>query len=466
MVFTLLWLALATHRAQAVVPPPDGGYPGFNTAEGQNALFHLGSGAANTAVGWSSLQGDTDGAYNTGVGAGTLVFTSTGNSNTAIGAAALLFNTIGTENTAVGVAALLNNDSTGTGMGSFNSAFGAHALQNNTDGQSNSAFGSYALSSNTTGLTNTAIGLGAMLSNTEGSNNTAIGFDALLSNTAGHQNTATGWNALYFNTVGHFNTADGMQALLSNTEGLSNTALGWGALLTNETGSNNTAIGVRAGENITGNFNICIGSQVGGFLGENNTIRIGDNLPPQTDESACYIGGIHNQVAANGLTVLVGSNGKLGTTVSSRRFKEEIEPLDKTSEVLFALKPVSFRYKKEIDPAGVRQFGLVAEDVEKVNPDLVGRDVQGKPTAVRYDQVNAMLLNEFLKEHRRNEEQAATIARLEQQIETLTTGLQKVTAKLAAASPSEGGVEMNEAAPQTIVNVDGATESAASKRVE
>lgn len=436
LVLTLLWLPLTAHRSHAVIPPPDGGYPGFNTAEGQNALFSLGTGVANTAVGWRSLQSDTDGSYNTAVGAGTLLFNASGNSNIAIGAAALLFNAAGTENTAVGLAALLNNDSTGTGVGSFNSAFGAHALQNNTDGQANSAFGNSALSSNTSGFTNTAIGLGALLNNTEGSNNTAIGFDSLLSNTFGNQNTATGWNALYFNTVGHFNTANGLNALVANTEGLSNTGLGWGALLTNTTGGNNTAIGVRAGQDITGNFNICIGSQVNGVAGESNRIRIGDNLPAQTEESSCYIGGIHNQVAVNGLTVLVNSTGKLGTTVSSRRFKEEIEPLDKVSEALFALRPVSFRYKKEIDPAGVRQFGLVAEEVEKVNPDLVSRDLEGKPTAVRYDQINAMLLNEFLKEHRKNDEQASTIARLEQKIEALTAGLHKVSAQLAGASPS------------------------------
>lgn len=437
ILFTLLSLQ-AAHRSQAVVPPPDGGYPGFNTAEGQSALFNLGTGVANTAVGWRSLQSDSDGSYNTGLGAGTLLFNSTGNANTAIGTAALLFNTSGTENTAVGVAALLNNDSNGAGVGSFNAAFGAHALQNNTDGQANSAFGNYAMFSNTSGFTNTAIGLGSMLNNTEGSNNTAIGFDSLLSNTTGNQNTATGWNALYFNTVGHFNTANGLNALVANTEGLSNTGVGWGALLTNTTGSNNTAIGVRAGQDITGDFNICIGSQVNGIAGESNRIRIGDNLPAQTGESSCYLGGIHNQVAVNGLTVLVNSSGKLGTTVSSRRFKEEIEPLAKVSEALFELKPVSFRYRKEIDPAGTRHFGLVAEDVEKVNPELVGRDGEGKPTAVRYDQINAMLLNEFLKEHRKNQERQANIERQQKQIEALaaivkeqSAQIQKVSAHLA-----------------------------------
>ena len=449
LVLTLLSLSVTAHRLQAVVPPPDGGYPGFNTAEGKNALFSLGTGVANTAVGWYSLQADSDGSYNTGLGAGTLLFHSTGNGNTAIGTAALLFNTIGTENTAVGVAALLNNDSTGNGVGSFNAAFGAHALQNNTDGQVNSAFGNYALFSNTTGFTNTAIGSGALLNNTEGSNNTGVGYDSLLSNTGGNQNTATGWNALYFNTVGHFNTANGLNALVSNTEGLSNTALGWGALLSNQTGGNNTAIGVRAGQDITGDFNICIGSQVSGLAGEDNTIRIGDNLPA---ESACYIGGIYNQATSNGFTVLVNSTGKLGTTVSSRRFKEEITPLDQASELLFALKPVSFRYRKEIDPVGVRQFGLVAEDVEKVNPDLVGRDAEGKPTAVRYDQVNAMLLNEFLKEHQKVEKLEATVASLAATVKEQAAQIQKVSAQIEVSEFATGRTRRGGPAPQTVLN--------------
>ena len=128
--------------------------------------------------------------------------------------------------------------------------------------------------------------------------------------------------------------------------------------------------------------------------------------------------------------------------------------MDKASEALFALKPVSFRYKKEMDPAGTSQFGLVAEDVEKVNPDLVVRDKEGKPSSVRYDQVNAMLLNEFLKEHRKNEEQEATIARQQRQIETLAAGLQKVSAQLAATSPSDGGLELNKLAPQIVKNTD------------
>jgi len=169
------------------------------------------------------------------------------------------------------------------------------------------------------------------------------------------------------------------------------------------------------------------------------------------ESNACYIASIFGQTAASGIPVLIDSNNKLCTTTSSERFKEDIKPMGKTSETLFALKPVTFRYKKEINPAGTSQFGLVAEEVEKMNPDLVVRDKEGKPYSVRYDQVNAMLLNEFLKEHRKVEEQQATISQLQQdsaeqrkQIESLTAGLQKVSAQL----------ELNRLAPQTVKNDD------------
>ena len=147
--------------------------------------------------------------------------------------------------------------------------------------------------------------------------------------------------------------------------------------------------------------------------------------------------------SSGGTAVFINNSGKLGTSTSSRRFKEEIKPMDTASEAVLALKPVTFRYKKEVDSDGIPQFGLVAEDVEKVNPDLVLRDKEGKPYTVRYDQVNAMLLNEFLKEHRKNEEQESKIeeqetkiARQEQQIEALTAGLQKVSAQLEMSKPA------------------------------
>jgi hypothetical protein len=319
----------------AVVPAPDGGYPGGNTAEGQNALFSLTSGTFNTAIGFLSLRSNTDAAFNTGVGAGALLANTTGN-NTAIGAGALLANT--------GV-----------------------------------------------------VGGG------------------------GDQNTATGTGALLSNTNGIQNTADGAFALSSNT-----------------IGGSNTALGSNAGSNITGFGNICMGATVTGVAGENNTTRIGN---------------IYDSIATD-RAVYVNSDNKLGTIVSSRRYKQEIKPMDKTSEVLLALKPVTFRYKQELDPRHVPMFGLIAEDVEKVNPDLVTRNKKGVVETVRYEAVNAMLLNEFLKEQKKVEKQQATITELkstvtqqqkdfqataahqQRQIEALTAGLQKVSAQLEASKPA------------------------------
>jgi hypothetical protein len=162
---------------------------------------------------------------------------------------------------------------------------------------------------------------------------------------------------------------------------------------------------------------------------------------------ATFIAGISGKTASGGVAVYVNANGKLGTTVSSARFKEQIKPMDKASEAIHALKPVTFRYKEELDPEGIPQFGLVAEEVEKVNPDLVARDDKGEIYTVRYEAVNAMLLNEFLKEHRTVQEQKATIAQLKQdfesklaeqqkQIDSLTTGLQKVSAELEVSRPA------------------------------
>jgi len=392
-------------KAQAVVPPPDGGYPNFTTAEGQNALFSLTTGAANTAVGWRSLFSDTEGSFNTATGAGTLLL-NTSSQNTAFGAAALLFNTTGLSNTAVGAAALLHN----------------------TIAEGNTATGAFALSTNTTGHSNTAIGRGALQNNMSGDQNTAIGDQALFLDTTGHSNTATGSLALFVNN-GIQNTANGAAALGSNSTGNANTAIGDAALINSTAGSGNIALGAIAGDNVTtADDVICIGA------------------PGANVSNSCYIGQIFGQTSSGGTAVFINSNGRLGTTTSSRRFKEEIRPMDKASEALFSLKPVSFHYKKEIDPAGTSQLGLVAEDVEKVNPDLVVRDKEGKPYSVRYEQINAMLLNEFLKEHRKNEQQRkdfeAAIAQQQKQMEALSAGLQKVSAQL----------ELSKAAPQVVKN--------------
>jgi hypothetical protein len=391
-VFAFTWLALSP-TTQAVVPPPDGGYPNFTTAEGQDALFSLTTGVANTAVGWFSLKSDTDGSFNTGVGAGTLLL-STGNENTAVGAAALLLNTTGEHNTALGATALLNN---------------------------------------TEGTFNTATGTGALSLNPTGSYNTATGAAALYSNTTGVYNTANGYQALASNTTGYSNTAHGGSALINSTTGINNTAIGLNALFDNTTGSNNTALGAFAGSHLTtGSGNIDINNA--GVAGESDTIRIGNT------QSATYIAGISGQTASQGTLVFINSDGKLGTMVSSRRFKKEIKAMDQASEAILALKPVSFQYKS--DSKGTPQFGLIAEEVAKVNRALVLPDKEGKPYTVRYEAVNAMLLNEFLKEHRKSEKLEATVARQQDQIEALTAGLEKVTAQL----------EVNKTPPQIVLN--------------
>jgi hypothetical protein len=396
IILTTILLALGffalPQRTQAVSPAPDGGYPGRNTAEGQNALFSLTTGGQNTAIGWLSLRSNTAGNFNTAVGAGALL-------------------------------ANVGDPSNG-------------------DGMKNTATGAGALLSNTTGYENTANGAFALLSNTTGNRNTANGLIALNNNTTGDVNTADGAQALSANTTGSGNAAIGDSALLDSTTGDYNTAIGTSSLTGNITGSGNIALGFQAGISLTtGNNNIDIGNY--GIAGESNTIRIGGDTTGFGSQTATYIAGIHGRTASGGVAVYVNSNGRLGTLTSSARFKENIKSMDDASQALLALKPVTFRYKKEIDPAGTSQFGLVAEQVEKVNPDLVVRDEQGKPYSVRYEQINAMLLNEFLKEHKTVRELKSNvqqqnaiiaqqqksfesrIAEQEKRIEALTSGLQK-----------------------------------------
>jgi hypothetical protein len=310
----------------------------------------------------------------------------------------------------------------------YTTAAGCNALQSLTIGLGNTGIGWYSLFTDSIGSYNTALGAGTLAINNS-IFNTATGAGAMLLNTFGFENTANGAAAL-LNNNGDFNTAIGAQALFSNTDGASNNAIGYNALSNNTTGSFNIAMGDSAGSNIaTANNVICIGANVAG-----------DDV-----SNRCYIGQIFGVTSSGGTAVFINSSGQLGTITSSRRFKEEIKPMNEASEALLALKPVTFRYKKAIDPEGTPQFGLVAEDVEKVNPDLVLPDKEGKPYTVRYEAVNAMLLNEFLKEHRKVEQ-------LEKQVQVLTAGLQKVSAQLAVASPSGGGLDLSKAAPRTIVD--------------
>lgn len=392
---SLTCLGLA-QLAEALVPPPDGGYPNFTTAEGNNALKSLTSGAGNTALGWSSLFSVATASFNTAVGAGTLAL-NTADENTATGAAALLSNSSGFQNTANGAFALLFNTT-----GSFNTAIGDSALYSNLEGIGNTATGASALRNNMTGGFNTAMGNGALLDNTAGSNN-----------------TATGTGALAANTTGEGNTASGFQALFSNVDGDLNTAIGWQALHDNTSGTDNIAVGVDAGLSLTtGSHNIDIGHS--GVAGESGTIRIGNNI----HTTQAFIAGISGVTVPGGVAVIVDINGHLGTNVSSARFKDEIRRMDKASEAILALKPVTFCYKKELDPNGIPQFGLVAEDVAKVNPDLVARDAEGELYTVRYEAVNAMLLNEFLKQHSTVQELKKEVADLKNTLQTLSTHIE------------------------------------------
>jgi hypothetical protein len=315
----------------------------------------------------------------------------------------------------------------------FTTAEGEDALFSLTTGEFNTATGFHALWSTTTGSANTATGQSALFSNTTGVSNTATG-DSVLFNNTGDNNTATGESALFSNTTGHNNTAIGAFAMLSNTTGSKNIALGFGA------GANNE----------TGNFNITIGSG-GGPPTESNTIRIGK----QGTQTATFIAGIAG-VPVGGTAVSVNSSGQLGVPPSSKRFKDEIKPMNKASEAILALQPVTFRYKHELDPKGIPQFGLVAEQVEKVNPDLVARDADGKVYTVRYEAVNAMLLNEFLKEHRKVEEQGhklldqeSAIAQQQKEIKALTASLKEQASQIQKVSDQ---LEVSKAAPRMVLN--------------
>ncbi len=331
----------------------------------------------------------------------------------------------------------------------------------------NTAFGEDTLINVTTGTDNVALGHSALSSDTTGLNNTAAGDDALTVNVSGFNNTGIGWHALDSNTIGVKNTGIGCDGLSGNTTGSNNTAVGTRSLVRNTTGSNNVAVGIQAGESNNGSNNVLLGSSAGRFLtngsnnidignpgvaGESNTIRIGQ----VGTSTAAFIAGISGTAVTGGVGVMINSNGQLGTMVSSERFKDAIEPMDKASESILALKPVTFRYKPELDPHAIPQFGLVAEQVEKVNPDLVARDAQGKPYTVRYEAVNAMLLNEFLKEHRKvqeldrkGREQEAAIAQQQKEIQALTASLKEQASKIQKVSDQ---LEVSRAASRVVVN--------------
>ena len=465
----LTCFALFGPNAAGVLPAPDGGYPGGNTAEGRNALFSLTTGGYNTALGLFSLKSNTEGSFNTATGAGTLL------ANTA------------DENTATGAGALLSN---ATGL--FNTAHGAFALFSNTEGAANTANGDQALFSNTTGSSNTANGVSALFSNTTGFNNTAVGNQTLFNNTA-DANTATGAFALRANTIGGVlatvqgfevgpNTAVGSHALESNIDSSGNTTVGYQALrsmltgltglpelgistavgyqaLANVNGSNNyanDAFGYQALLDLTdGNTNVAIGTRAGrGLTTGFGNIYIGAFRPaPVASESQhTYIGNINSTSVSGAGTDSVTvdlTTGLLGHLSSSRRYKENIKPMDNTSETLYRLKPVTYRYKKDVDRTQSLDYGLIAEDVANVDPNLAVRDGKGQIEGVRYTAVNAMLLNEFLKEHHRVQELETTAARQAEGMEALTAQVKEQAAQIQKVSAQ---IEVRNPAPQTMVN--------------
>ena len=375
MLVALGFLAL-TAKVQAVSPPPDGGYPNFTAAEGQNALFSLTTGAANTAVGWFSLWGNATGEFNTATGAGALLF---------------------------------NNGDPTAGEASENTAFGAAALLSNTTGGENTAVGAAALLNNTTGSFNEAMGVNALASNDSGFDNIAIGDDTLSNNVSGSGNIIVGGFGAGFNIVA---------------------------------GSNNIYIGP--------------GVSANGPFDESDTIRINDSAPAAGGAtSQVFVAGIDGStVGAVNAPVLINPNGQLGTGVSSARFKKDIDTMGRTSEAIFSLKPATFHYKG--DTTNTPQCGLIAEEVAKVNPALILTDKEGKPYSVRYEQINAMLLNEFLKEHKKGEqqvreiqEQRTTISELKKSMETVIGHLKAQDSKIQKVSAQ---IETSKSAPQVVIN--------------
>jgi len=405
-------------KTEAVTPPPDGCYPNYATAEGCDALDSLTTGSGNTGMGWRALFLDSTADFNTGVGAGALALNN-GNSNTAVGAAALLLNTSGTLNTAVGTDAMVFN-----GGGTFNNAVGAFALFSNLDGNFNNGFGQGALGNNVSGSSNTAIGHAALNTNNGndegiGNNNTGVGAFALFSNETGSSNTAMGNGALNFCTTGSFNVAIGEYA---------------GAASVPSTGSFNVAIGDEAGTAVvSGNNIICVGAGVAG----------------EDVSDTTWIGNVYGVTTQNGTTapVVVSDTGQLGTVASSERFKKDVATMDKTSEAIMSLRPVTFHYRT--DTKGTPQFGLIAQEVAKVNPALVLPDKEGKPYTVRYEAVNAMLLNEFLKEHKAFVEEQHKVEQLQAAVVNLVATVKEQAAQIRKVSRE---LEMNKPASEVAAN--------------
>jgi hypothetical protein len=398
-VSTLNFVAGQTIANAAVVPlGDDGGVTVVAVVAGTHLLIDTNG----------FYAGSASGTQNTFVGDRAGNFTTTGFSNTGVGVQALQNVTSGGNNTAVGLEALFFNTT-----GSNNNAFGVGSLQSNTGGQGNVAVGSYSLLFNTTGGDNTGLGTQVLSNNTTGNFNSALGYNALNFNQTGSNNTALGRSSLFGNVDGEYNTAVGYLALLGNVSGSSNTAVGERALQSATQGGN-TAVGFAAGSQLqTGIYNIYIGDA--GVATESNTTRIGH----PGISTAAFLSGVRGAATgvADAIPVVIDSAGQLGTISSSVRFKEQIEDMGEASEGLLKLRPVTFRWRGKADAP--RQFGLIAEEVEKVVPELVVHAKDGQAETVLYSELPAMLVNELQKQERRIEEQASEIRELQSRLAKL-----------------------------------------------
>jgi hypothetical protein len=416
LTIALCWFALSP-ALKAGCPNPPGVCFGQNTAVGQDALFNVTSGVWNVGVGVDALFNTADGNQNTGVGYQTLFSNTSGDHHTGLGSQALFNNTTGNDNVGVGF----------------------RTLYTNTTGNRNTGMGFRSLAFNDIGNDNTAVGWNALYNNRMDSNeNTAIGYGALFLNTTGDRNVAVGFQALYNNsTAGNSGNAVGYQALF-NSNGFFNNAFGWRALFGVTTGENNVAFGDEAGQNLTtGNENTMIGKFTGGnTTTADNVVCLGAFAAGENFSNRAYIPnvGVFTQNFSAGVVEFVTvrlSDGKLGHSVSSRRYKEDIKPMNDASELIYKLKPVSFRFKKTPEYQGdTLDYGLIAEDVAEIDPKLAIRDGKGQIESLRYMAIYNMMLNEFLKEHKKVEEQQASIAELKSTVALQQKEMQALTAQL------------------------------------
>jgi trimeric autotransporter adhesin len=400
----------------------------YNVAVGNSALLLNSSGNNNVVMGVVAMTSNTTGATNVAIGNSSLYANTQGSQNIAIGDSALHDNTTGGKNIAVGREALRSNST-----GENNIALGYQALQNSTT-TDNTAIGYQALKAQTTGLNNTAVGSGALAANTEGPSNVAVGMNALAGNTTGEYNSALGTLALQFNTTGVGNTGFGANALRSNQSGFSNTAIGTGALQSAASG-NNTAVGFLALNAVTtGTDNIALGYLAGwetaanstnsiyignpGLSGDTNTIKIGT----EGGQQSTFIAGIRGVATGqnNATAVFIDSDGQLGTTNSSRRYKYDIETMADVSAMLGRLRPVTFRYNKPQNGGQhPLQYGLIAEEVADVFPDLAVFNKDGTPETVKYHLLPSFLLAGYQAQQTTIATQADKIEALEQRLRRL-----------------------------------------------